>query len=467
MSIPQIVGIPVDPADNDPVFVRWTQIEGSALAATIGYPVLPVYTNRPDFFQQRRYWQYFPNGMILCDFYTCAHVLYGPILDYYGTINQFNSDLGFPTTDVTQLPDGTSFVAFEHGVLWLDQQGAIHNLDYLAPIVVKAFSGVMPTPDGIAAFAQTKINTMIAQTIQNDPQLSSNVASAVATVAFETTSDGHCLGASFDTVGHTLPRAHIFRVHLEISLQGCASIFGNATADFHITVRLRPTFPSVSAFMESYTIDSVSTPGGIGQGDLTAGLSNALSAQFGVDMIGAKPPAGAIALDVIVDYPGNAYIYQEPMCMSSAMLQRSAQPEAEATLAQVRRLRDEHLAQTAHGKELIQIIETFGPVVTEAVRREDDVSSLRDGIARFLVSNFGKDANLSKISHTISGPGKRAVSLLNHIANDGKKDEVHHILRRCVRFLREEIPEDRDLETLCKSLSQLLEQEQERIAKNK
>jgi len=56
---------------------------------------------------------------------------------------------------------------------------------------------------------------------------------------------------------------------------------------------------------------------------------------------------------------------------------------------------------------------------------------------------------------------------LNHIANDGKKDEVHHILRRCVRFLREEIPEDRDLETLCKSLSQLLEQEQERIAKNK
>jgi hypothetical protein len=95
--------------------------------------------------------------MILCDATTCAQVLFGPILDYYASINQFESALGFPSTDVSQMPDGTSFVAFENGVIWLDEQGTVHNLDPLAPIFVKAFSGIDPTPNGIAAFAQNKI----------------------------------------------------------------------------------------------------------------------------------------------------------------------------------------------------------------------------------------------------------------------------------------------------------------------
>lgn len=160
MSIPRIVGIPADPAGDNPVAVRGFQIEGSALQAAIGFPETPVYTNRPDFPSERRCWQYYSNGMILCDANTCAQVLFGPILDYYASVNQFESALGFPSTDVSQMPDGTSFVAFENGVIWLDEQGTIHNLDPIAPILVKAFSGIDPSPSGIAAFAQKEITTL-------------------------------------------------------------------------------------------------------------------------------------------------------------------------------------------------------------------------------------------------------------------------------------------------------------------
>ncbi len=96
MSIPRIVGIPADPGEENPVAVRGVQIEGSSLQAAIGFPETPVYTNRPDFPSERRYWQYYGDGMILCDANTCAQVLFGPILDYYATINQFESALGFP-----------------------------------------------------------------------------------------------------------------------------------------------------------------------------------------------------------------------------------------------------------------------------------------------------------------------------------------------------------------------------------
>lgn len=143
MSIPRIIGIPADPGEENPVATRGVQIEGSSLQADIGFPETPVYTNQPDTSSERIYWQYYgngiwPDGMILCDANTCAQVLFGPILDYYATINQFGSPLGFPSTDVTKMPDGTSFVAFENGVIWLDEQETIHNLDAIASNLVKA-----------------------------------------------------------------------------------------------------------------------------------------------------------------------------------------------------------------------------------------------------------------------------------------------------------------------------------------
>lgn len=151
MSIPVIMGIVADPGEENPVSTRYVQIEGSPLQTAVGFPVTAVYTNQPDFPSERRYWQYYTNGMILCDANTCAQVLFGPILDYYASMNQFESPLGFPSTDVSLMPDGTTFVAFENGVLWLDEQGTIHNLDPVEPIPVKAFFGIDPSPDGIAA----------------------------------------------------------------------------------------------------------------------------------------------------------------------------------------------------------------------------------------------------------------------------------------------------------------------------
>jgi hypothetical protein len=467
MSITHIVGIPADPTDNDPVAVRSFQIEGTALQDAIGFPVTPVYTNRPNFPQQRRYWQYFTSGMILCDFNTCAQVLYGPILDYYGSINQFESPLGFPSTDVTRVADGTSFVAFENGVLWLDHQGAVHNLDYIAPVFVKAYSGIDPTADGIAAFAQTKMNAMATQAIQQNPQLGDNVSSIAATVQFESTGNRGCAGASFDTVGQSLLRSHIFKVHFDFTLKGCAGAFGNASADLHITARVRVNPPRVSAFLESFNIDGVSSPGGFGDSDINTGLSNALYAQYGVDLIGATLPPGANILAAIVDETGNVNVYQEPMCMSSAMLRRAAQPEAEATLAQIRRLRDEHLLRSKQGKELVQLIEAVGPVLTEAIRKQEDAGQLRVGVAGLLLKNFDERADLGKLTSQIAEPATRALSLLSLLAKSGRMDAVDGILQRAVQFARKEIPAAETFHALCKALSRMLEEEEERIRKAK
>lgn len=90
MSVPHITGVIADPGENDPVEIRGFQIEGTAIGNTIGYPNTPVYTNRPDFPQQRKFSQYYSNGLIVSGYNTCAQVLYGPILDYYGTVGQFN-----------------------------------------------------------------------------------------------------------------------------------------------------------------------------------------------------------------------------------------------------------------------------------------------------------------------------------------------------------------------------------------
>ena len=343
MSVTQIVGVIADPGENDPVEVRAFQIEGTTLGNTIGFPTSPVYTNRPDFPSERKYWQYYSNGMIVSGFNTCAQVLFGPILDYYGTVGQFGGHLGCPSTDITTVSDGTSFAAFENGVLWLDNQGTVHELEAATPILVKAASGIDPTPQGIAAFAQVKMNAMAQQTILNDPKFKDNVSSVAVTAQFAQTGSGGCTGASFQIAGTSLQRSHILQVHFDFALKGCAGVFGNASADLHITTRLRVIPPSVSAFLESFKIDAVSSPFGAGDSDIETGLSNKLYEQQGVDLIGETLPTGVNILAAVVDAEGNVDVYQEPMCMSSAMVRRAAEPEAEATLAQIRRLRDEHI----------------------------------------------------------------------------------------------------------------------------
>jgi hypothetical protein len=467
MSIPEIVGIPADPGEENPVTVRSVQIEGSPLQTAVGFPVTPVYTNRPDFPSERRYWQYFTNGMILCDANTCAQVLFGPILDYYATLNQFESPLGFPSTDVSTMPDGTTFVAFENGVLWLDEAGTIHNLDPVDPILVKAFSGIDPTPQGIAAFAQVKMNALAAAAIQQNPQLSGNVSSINASAQFDSVGGRGCAGASFDTLGHSLLRAHIFKVHFDFNLTGCAGSFGGASADLHITCRVSVSPAKVSAFLESFTIDAVSSPGGFGDSDINSGLSNALYAEYGVDLIDQHLPAGVNVLSAIVDDGGNVNVYQEPMCMSSAMLRRAAQPEAAATLAQIRQLRDKHLLRAKDGKQLVQLLEAVGPVLAETIRREKDSSELRERLSQFLLHNFQHHAELDKISHTIAEPGRQALALVNRLGSSKRKDAVETLLHRSMRFIREEISAGASVHDVARSLSRMLEEENGRIGSAK
>ena len=467
MSIPVIVGIVADPGEENPVSTRYVQIEGSPLQTAVGFPVTAVYTNQPDFPSERRYWQYYTNGMILCDANTCAQVLFGPILDYYASMNQFESPLGFPSTDVSQMPDGTTFVAFENGVLWLDEEGTIHDLDPVEPILVKAFSGIDPSPDGIAAYVQTEIDTLATQAIQQNPQLSGNVSSITASVQFETTGSRGCTGASFDTLGHSLLRSHIFKVHFDFKLTGCAGDFGDASADLHITARVSVSPAKVSAFLESFTIDGVSSPGGFGDSDINTGLSNALYSEYGVDLIDQALPAGVNILSAIVDEAGNVNVYQEPMCMGSSMLRRAAQPEAAATLAQIRQLRDRHLLAAKDGKQMVQLFEAAGPILTGAIRREHDSSELRGRITHFLLHNFKEHADLEKISQAIAEPGRRALSLLNRLASGKRKDAVEGVLHKLVRFIREEIPADGSIHAVSKSLSRMFEEEYERLGKSK
>jgi hypothetical protein len=465
MSITHIVGAIADPGENDPVEVRGFQIEGTAIGNTIGYATSPVYTNRPDFPSQRKYWQYYSNGMIVSGFNTCAQVLFGPILDYYGTVGQFGGHLGCPSTDIKQAQDGTSFAAFENGVVWLDSQGTVHELEPLEPVLVKAYSGIDPTPTGIAAFAQTKMNSLAEQAIQNNSQLKDNVSSISATVQFEQTGAGGCASASFQIAGTSLQRSHIFKVHFDFNLSGCAGVLGGASADLHITARLRITPPSVSAFLESFNIDGVSSPAGLGDSDITNGLTNALYQQQGVDLIGAKLPAGADILAAVVDGAGNVDAYQEPMCMSSAMVTRAAQPAALATLAQIRRLRDQHLLRAKDGKQFTQVVDGFGPMLTEAIRTQPDGTQLREKVSQFLLAHFHEHADLEKLSREIAEPNRRAVSLLNTVAKNRRSGDLERIRARSVRFIREEISEGVSFASVMAALTKMLKEEEEFYAK--
>jgi hypothetical protein len=155
------------------------------------------------------------------------------------------------------------------------------------------------------------------------------------------------------------------------------------------------------------------------------------------------------------------------MCMGSSMLRRAAQPEAAATLAQIRQLRDRHLLAARNGKQMVQLFEAAGPILTGAIRREHDSNELRARIAHFLLHNFKEHTDLEKISQAIAEPGRRALSLLNRLASGKRKDAVEGALNKLVRFIREEITADGSIHAVSKSLSRILEEEYERLGKSK
>ena len=153
--------------------------------------------------------------------------------------------------------------------------------------------------------------------------------------------------------------------------------------------------------------------------------------------------------------------------MSSAMVRRAGGPEAEATLAEIRSLRNDHIVHAPHGKEFTQLVESFGPVLTEAIRVERDGKELRGKVSQFLLTNFKKGANLEALAREISEPSTRAVSLLSAVSKRKRSEgDIERLRARAVRFIREEVKEGANFQTVMTSLNRMLKEEEENLGKH-
>ncbi len=457
--ITQIHGQAAEENDNDPVEVRRSQITGSALGYTLGYPpTSPIYY---DFYQDgvaQHFWEYFPNGMIVWSVNTCAKVLYGPIFDFWAQTGQFKGPLGSPATDVTQLPDGTSFVVFENGVLWLDSQGTVQQLSPLAASMVQAFAHVDPSITGITALAQQKISDLANQAVQSNQQLKDNVNSITPTVQFDHAGNGGCTGASFNNPGTSLARSHTFNVHLDISLKGCAGTFGGASADMHVTIRLHVTPPNVQAFLESYTIDQVGSPFGAGDNDIRNGLTSALNAEYGHDLLGVNIPSGITLLAGLVDTAGNVNLFMEPLCTPTTLMSSSPQSNTQGSLAQIRRLRDEQLLQTLDGQDFAQVVEVFGPVLLHAIRSQPDGERLSEAITQFLLANFHDQADVQQIALEVAFPANHLVKLRAVVSRKRAPELIDPLLARAIAFIRTHLTAKANFSAVMVSLAEQLDE---------
>lgn len=287
----QIIGQVDDPNNNDPVEVRALQVLDAGLEPQIGLPASPVYYDL-DGEQPAHYWQYFDTGVIVWSENTCAQVLYGPIMDYWGTTGQFQGPLGSPATDITPAPqnDGEFYAVFEHGVLWQYVNGDVTQSNPVQSSDVEAFTGFDPTISGITQLAQQTLSSLAQSALATNQQLMQYVSSINSTVTFDSIGLGGCSGASFSSAGTSLLPSHIFKVHFDFGLNGCAGAFGDATADIHVTVRLTLSATDVQAFLVSYTIDAVGSPFEAANQQIKNGLTNALNDQFGSALVDASIP---------------------------------------------------------------------------------------------------------------------------------------------------------------------------------
>jgi len=462
--IQYIVGQPAEEGDNDPVEVRKLQIQGSALDYAIGYPQTPVYYDQADDSEQPgHYWQYFDNGVIIWSQNTCAEVLYGPIMDFWGQTGHFKGPLGSSSTDVTQLPDGTFYAAFENGVLWLSAEGTVYQLIPLSPGLVQGFAHVDPTINGITQLAQQKVSAMANNAVRTNASISQYVNSITTTVAFDSVGTGGCTGASFSSGGTSMMRSHKFRIHFDFDLNGCAGAVGSASADMHVTIRLSVNPSGVQALLVTYNIDGVSSPFSVADDPIYNGLRSSFNQQYGHDLLGQSTPPGVNILAALVDTSGNVSIYVERLCATSFMLRRVSQPGTENTLAQIRRLRDEFILHDRHGQDLIQLVDIAGPVIAQTIQQQRDSAALRTAIARLLISTFHEHADLKAIAKQLSLPIKSMHELLTAVTKKGGPEVTTRLISRAVKFIREDVGLHADFEGVMKSLTKILNDEADRV----
>jgi hypothetical protein len=451
--VTHIGGTATEDNDNDPVEVRQYQILGTTLDEAIGYPTTPIWHGGGF------YWRYFERGMIVSGPGACASVLYGPILDFYGTVGQFHGQLGSAASDVSLLPDGTSYAVFENGVVWVDGEGNAGELSPLAPALVKAFGGLDPSAEGIAKFAQEKIQSMAQSALESSQHLRENVNQITVSVNFVETGEGSCRGAGFSSAGHSLTRSHVFHAHFEFGLTGCAGTFGGASADLRVVVRLQVAPPTVSAFMESFDIEAVSSPFGAGDGDITQALSNQLVNQYGKDLIGKTLPSGFNVLAGLVDREGEANVYIEPLCTTSSILSRSERPEVDATLNRLREVRDAHLTHTPHGRDLVAIVDAFGGILLAALRRHPDGERLRRWLGDLLVEAAGRPHAPSALAERLAEPARQMSELLALASDRGGFETIEHLAERGVAFVGDAAGTEGDLDAVLGALGPVLEEQ--------
>ncbi len=460
--ITHIIGEPDTDDDNNPIFVRRMQIQSSDLPSILGYiPDSPIYYEMDgQGGQPTLYWQYFPNGMIVWSFNTCAHVLYGPILDYYATLGQFKGSLGSPRTDITTLPDQAIYAVFENGVLYMAPGDQVVQLTPLSNGLVISEAKVDPSIDGITKLAQDTMNSVAASSIKSDPNLSQNVSGIIATLWFNSMAPGGCMNPGFNSPGVDLLPAHVFNAHLNILATGCASNTGPINADMTITVRLNIQSNSVSATMVTYNIYHVSTFDGLGDDKLRDALTTAFNRQYSHNLFNQNIPPGINILAALIDPFGNVSIYIEPICTSNnVMASRKFSPYAGLELHHVRQFRDELLKSPGDFQSLVQMYYLFSPLLLAAIENTEDRETLKTILSKFLEDNFNSNSNIKKFMsemHEIPGELKKWTTRLEK--SKTRKQEIK-LSDKAIDFIRKNMTGDNSFEKIVKRFKQSLDDE--------
>ncbi|MEV4514268.1 hypothetical protein AB0K00_35575 [Dactylosporangium sp. NPDC049525] len=449
----RIRGQAADENDNNPVEVRHAQILGSDLTEKLG--------RFPDTRVMYRWlvgvgyihWQYFPRGIIISSPNSCARVLYGPLYDYWDNTGQFDGPLGAPTSDVLRVPDephrpGTppppprgTYAVFENGVLFLDPNldAAVTELSPVAASMVERAAGFAPDGAGIARGAQATIDGFTADALVASPRLADNVEHITTRVTFAKTGPGGCTGASFNAPGRSLLRSHIFNVHMDFDLKGCAGVFGDASADLRIEVRLFAEPTEVAVRLVSYSVDGVSSPYSIGDRDIRDGLSEQLNRQFSRNLLRQSFPEGIVVLAGVVMANGDVNLYIAPLCAVNSVMSSSGGEHAASTVGTIRRLRDTHLITTEDGRTVTQLADLLGPVALEAIRRQQDAPELKARIARLLNETFTEDADLEAISASLAGPVREIAQAVQRGDGAPALTWLSQIAQHGLSFIRDEL----------------------------
>ncbi|HKS49696.1 MAG TPA: hypothetical protein VJT49_32255 [Amycolatopsis sp.] len=472
-----IGGQRADENDNDPVEVRHYQILGGGLDDALGrFPTSRILYRTVT--GGAIFWQYFPNGIIISTPETCASVLYGPIFDYWDQTGEFDGYLGAPTTDVLRIPspptppgspppppNGT-YAVFQHGVLYLgpDINATVGELSPLSQGLVASAAGIMPTGDGIAAAAQAIVQGFADNALATNQHLSDNVSSISTRVSFNSTGPGGCSGAGFNAVGRSLLRSHIFNVHFDFKLKGCAGTFGDASADLRIEVRLFVDPPNVTARLVHYWIDSVASPFSAGDHDIRDGLSQALNGQYGRDLLNRSMPKGLTVIGAIVEVNGDVNLYIAPLCAATSVLMSTHDAASLDSLVHMRRLRDVHLREQDWGRDLVLDQEFLGPILTEALRDQRDAPDLRRKLAHLLTETFTPGAELAHLAAILQAPADRLRTLLSTPVGDDPAWS-RRLSDRALAVLRE-LDDTTPFEEVVRVANSVLDEEIQRVQQN-